>query len=141
MLLLVRHQLGDFILSSGQLLLVVSELTNDEFLFTCMQLEFLNDFLEQCYVVEPEVLIFCDELRRAWHNHVSKLLVANIPVIGKSSRSQKLVELLAFVVGNLLWNDDQQRCQVFRIENEVIFLHQVGQVSCEQTSAKTEHEQ
>lgn len=83
LLLLVRHQLGDFVLAGSQFFLVISELTNDELLFTSMELELLNNFLEQRDVVKPEVLIFCDKLRRAWDNHVSKFLVANIPIIGK----------------------------------------------------------
>lgn len=63
LLFLVRHQLGDFILASRQFLFVVSEFTNNEFLFTCVKLELFDDLLEKCHIEKSKILILCNELR------------------------------------------------------------------------------
>jgi hypothetical protein len=42
----------------------------------------------------------------------------------------------------LLGNDDQQRCQVLGVEDEVLLLHQIGQVARQQASpARTKLEE
>lgn len=40
------------------------------------------------------------------------------------------------MIGGLLGNNDQQSCQILRVENEMFLLHQVSEVSCQQTSTK-----
>lgn len=120
LLLLIRHQFGDFVFASSHFFLVVGEVANDKLLLTGMQFELVDDFLEERHVEESKVLVLGDELGRAWNDHVGELLTAVGPIVEQR-----------------FWNDDQQRCQVFRVEDEMFFLHQVGQVSCKQTSTET----
>lgn len=63
LLLLIRHQLGDFILARCKFLLVVCEVANDKFLFARMKLELLGDLLEKRHIEESKILILCDERR------------------------------------------------------------------------------
>lgn len=122
LLLLVRHQFGDFILASSQLFLVVCELTHNKLLLASVKLEFFDDLLEERHIEESEVRVLNDERRRSWHNHVGQLLKASVPIVEVS-----------------LGHDDEQCCQVFRIENEMLLLHKIGQISCEQASTEIEN--
>lgn len=122
LLLLVRHQFGDFILASSQLFLVVCELTHNKLLLASVKLEFFDDLLEERHIEESEVRVLNDERRRSWHNHVGQLLKASVPIIEVS-----------------FGHDDEQCRQVFRIENEMLLLHKIGQISCEQASTEIEN--
>uniref|UniRef100_A0A8D8WGB5 Uncharacterized protein n=1 Tax=Cacopsylla melanoneura TaxID=428564 RepID=A0A8D8WGB5_9HEMI len=55
--LLIGHQFGYFILTSGQLFLVVHKLTHNEFFVSGMVLKFVLNFLEEGHCVKGKVLV------------------------------------------------------------------------------------
>lgn len=93
MLLLVRHQLGDFVLASRHVFLVVCEVANDELLLARVQLELIDDLPEQRDVPQPEVRVLRDELRRARNDHVGELLVAGSPIVENGSEKGKTMSV------------------------------------------------
>lgn len=51
-------------------------------------------------------------------------------------KSFRIHRVWLWIQVHLLWNNDQQRGQVFRIQNEVLLLHQIGQITSQQTAPK-----
>lgn len=103
LLLLVGNQLGNFIFASGQLFFVVSEVTYNEFLFACMELELFDDLLEKGHIEQCELLILSNQLRWTWHNHVGDLLIVLSPIVGIGSVDQKTRDKFGFDLCRMLF--------------------------------------
>lgn len=67
--------------TSRKLLLVVRKVTDDKLLFSCVELEFFNDFLKESDVEETVLGILSYKLRTAGYNHIGQLLVNRIPFL------------------------------------------------------------
>lgn len=140
LLLLVGDQFGNFIFTGRQFFFVVREISYDKLLFACMQFELFNDLLEERHIEQCVVAVLCDQWGRARNNHVRKFLVVCGPIICVCSAMilfdfRNIEFSLSDAKGeHLLGHNDEQSCQIFRIQDEVLLLHQIGQIACQQTS-------